>query len=105
MEPTALVSSMPTRWCTVRRKHNLRSTGLSLLLLRPELTNNFSRPGQKLSDCLGTPLNNMTLEPSIMRPDLIIHNGKIATNSIPSFVQAIAVADGEVVASGTNQDI
>ena len=47
----------------------------------------------------------MTLERSIMRPDLIIHNAKIATNSIPSFVQAIAVADGKVVASGTNQDI
>jgi len=40
-----------------------------------------------------------------MQPDLIIHNAKIATNSTPSFVQAIAVADGKVVASGTNQDI
>src|SRR5262245_43063257 len=47
----------------------------------------------------------MTLECSIMRPDLIIHNAKIATNGIPSFVEAIAVADGKVVASGTNQDI
>jgi predicted amidohydrolase YtcJ len=40
-----------------------------------------------------------------MRTDLIIHNAKIATNTIPSFVQAIAVVDGKVVASGTNQDI
>ena len=40
-----------------------------------------------------------------MQPDLIVHNGKIATNSIPSFVQAIAIADGKVVASGANQDI
>jgi predicted amidohydrolase YtcJ len=47
----------------------------------------------------------MTLERSIMQPDLIIHDAKIATNSTPSFVQAIAVADGKVVASGTNQDI
>src|SRR5215468_9983337 len=45
------------------------------------------------------------MERSIMRPDLIVHNAKIATNRIPSFVQAIAIADGKVVASGTNQDI
>src|SRR6266487_1078764 len=37
--------------------------------------------------------------------DLIVHNAKIATNGIPSFVQAIAIAGGKVVASGTNQDI
>src|SRR6516225_6111975 len=96
---------MRTPWCTVRRKHNFRSTGLSLLRLRPELTNNFSRPGQKPSDCLGISSNKTTLERSIMRPDLIIHNAKIATNSIPSFVQAIAVADGKVVASGKDEEM
>jgi predicted amidohydrolase YtcJ len=47
----------------------------------------------------------MTLERSIMQPDLIVYNAKIATNGIPPFVQAIAIADGKVVASGTNQDI
>src|SRR5262245_40083180 len=41
----------------------------------------------------------------IMRPDLIVHNAKITTNSIPSFVQAIAIANGKIVAAGTNQDI
>ena len=40
-----------------------------------------------------------------MQPELIVHNAKIATNSTPSFVQAIAIADGKVVASGTNQEI
>ena len=40
-----------------------------------------------------------------MQPDLIVHNARIATNGIPSFVQAIAIAEGKVVASGTNQDI
>src|SRR5215472_16110343 len=103
-EPTALVSSMPTRWCTVRRKHNFPSTGLSLLL-QPGLTSSFSRPGQKSSAASGISLNQMKLESSIMRPDLIVYNAQIATNSIPSFVQAIAIADGKVVASGTNQDI
>src|SRR6516164_11379223 len=95
---------MPTRWCTVRRKHNLPSTGLSVLL-RPELTSSFSRPGAESSAASGTSSNQMKLESSIMRPDLIVHNAKIATNSIPSFVQAIAVADGKIVESGTNQDI
>src|SRR5215469_14991804 len=47
----------------------------------------------------------MKLESSIMRPDLIVHNAKIAANGIPSFAQAIAIAEGKVVASGTNQDI
>ncbi len=37
--------------------------------------------------------------------DLIVHNAKIATNSVPSFVQAIAIADGKVVASGRDQEI
>jgi len=40
-----------------------------------------------------------------MKPDLIIHNAKIATNSIPSFVEAIAIADGKVVAAGTNYEL
>src|SRR5215469_18914336 len=96
---------MRTRWCTVRRKHNFRSTRLSLLR-QSEFPSNFSRPGQKSSPCLGiSSKKKMTLERSIMRPDLIIHNAKIATNGIPSFVEAIAVADGKVVASGTNQEI
>jgi predicted amidohydrolase YtcJ len=76
------------------------------LLLQPELTSSFSRPGQKSSAASGIHSNQMKkLERSIMRLDLIVHNAKIATNSIPSFVQAIAIADGKVVASGTNQDI
>src|SRR5215472_15663079 len=95
---------MPTRWCTVRRKPNFRSTPL-LLRLEPELTTSCSRPGQKSSAASGISSNQLTLERSIMQPDLIVYNAKIATNSIPSFVQAIAIADGKIVASGPNQDI
>jgi predicted amidohydrolase YtcJ len=37
--------------------------------------------------------------------DSIIHNGKIATNSVPSFVEAIAIVDGKISASGKDEEI
>jgi predicted amidohydrolase YtcJ len=40
-----------------------------------------------------------------MPVDTILHNGKIATNATPSFVDALAIADGKVVASGSNEAI
>ena len=35
----------------------------------------------------------------------ILHNAKIATNSVPSFVQAIAIEKGKVAATGRNEEI
>ena len=40
-----------------------------------------------------------------MATDTILHNAKIATNSTPSFVEALAIADGKIIATGTEQDI
>jgi predicted amidohydrolase YtcJ len=40
-----------------------------------------------------------------MSADLILHNAKIATNSVPSFVEAIAITDGKITATGTDQEI
>jgi predicted amidohydrolase YtcJ len=40
-----------------------------------------------------------------MTPELIIHNAKIATNGVPSFVQAIAIEEGKIAAAGRNEDI
>ena len=40
-----------------------------------------------------------------MPADTIIHNAKIATNSTPSFVEALAITDGKVIATGKEQDI
>ncbi len=37
--------------------------------------------------------------------DTILHNAKIATNSTPSFVEAIAIKDGKISASGKNDEI
>jgi len=40
-----------------------------------------------------------------MDADTIVHNGKIATNGGPSFVEAIAITDGKISAAGTNLEI
>src|SRR5258708_3503197 len=37
--------------------------------------------------------------------EIILHNAKIATNGVPSFVEAIAISDGKVTATGGNEEI
>jgi predicted amidohydrolase YtcJ len=37
--------------------------------------------------------------------EIILHNAKIATNGVPSFVEAIAISDGKVTAIGKNEEI
>ena len=40
-----------------------------------------------------------------MPADTILHNAKIATNSVPSFVDALAITDGKITATGKEGDI
>lgn len=40
-----------------------------------------------------------------MEADCILHNAKIATNVVPSFVEAIAIKDSKISAAGTNDEI
>jgi len=40
-----------------------------------------------------------------MVPELILHNGKIATNDTPAFVEAIAIASGKIQAIGSDREI
>jgi predicted amidohydrolase YtcJ len=40
-----------------------------------------------------------------MSVDTILHNAKIATNQVPSFVEAIAISGGKLSAAGKNEDI
>src|SRR5258708_37734290 len=40
-----------------------------------------------------------------MQPDSIIHNAKIATNGVPSFVEAVAINDGKISAVGRSDEI
>jgi predicted amidohydrolase YtcJ len=37
--------------------------------------------------------------------ETIIHNGRVATNSTPSFVEAVAISDGKIARTGTNDEI
>jgi predicted amidohydrolase YtcJ len=37
--------------------------------------------------------------------DLILHNAKIATNGVPSFVEAMAVTAGKIAAVGNNDEV
>ncbi len=40
-----------------------------------------------------------------MQPDSIIHNAKIATNGVPSFVEAVAIKDGKISAVRRSDEI
>src|SRR6266849_8282871 len=40
-----------------------------------------------------------------MPADTILHNAKIATNSVPPFVDALAITDGKITATGNARDI
>ncbi|MGZ4953480.1 MAG: amidohydrolase [Methylobacter sp.] len=40
-----------------------------------------------------------------MTIDTILHNAKIATNGVPSFLEAIAISDGKISTTGTNDEI
>jgi len=40
-----------------------------------------------------------------MPADTIIHNAKIATNAVPSFVEALAITGGKIAAAGTGQEV
>jgi len=40
-----------------------------------------------------------------MSAELILHNAKIATNAVPSFVEAIAMTAGRIAAAGKDDEI
>src|ERR1700761_2305338 len=40
-----------------------------------------------------------------MPADTILHNARIATNSVPSFANALAITDGQITATGNERDI
>ena len=35
----------------------------------------------------------------------ILHHAKIATNAVPSLVEALAISDGKIIATGTDDEI
>jgi len=40
-----------------------------------------------------------------MFAETILYNAKVATNGVPSFVEAVAVTDGKITAAGTNDEV
>jgi len=40
-----------------------------------------------------------------MSSETIIHNAKIATNGVPSFVEAVAIGNGKIIGTGKNDEI
>jgi predicted amidohydrolase YtcJ len=50
-------------------------------------------------------VNDGLRQENSMPADTILHNAKIATNSIPSFVDALAITDGKITATGDARDI
>src|SRR5712664_583800 len=40
-----------------------------------------------------------------MAADTILYNGRIATNGVPSFVEAVAITDGKITAIGSDREI
>src|SRR6266852_6937349 len=40
-----------------------------------------------------------------MPADLVLYNAKVATNKVPSFVEAVAIEGSKIVATGANDDI
>src|SRR5580692_6711474 len=45
------------------------------------------------------------IKENVMAVDTILHNAKIATNRVPSFVEAIATTAGKISAVGTNEEV
>src|SRR6266436_8733320 len=40
-----------------------------------------------------------------MPADLVLYNAKVATNKVPSFVEAVAIENGKIAATGADDDI
>src|SRR5213592_3126875 len=40
-----------------------------------------------------------------MPADMLLYNAKVATNGVSSFAQAVAIAEGKIIATGTNDEI
>src|SRR5260370_40145815 len=86
MAPMALAWSTPTRWSTALRRRNSPTTWSPRL--RRRINNDFC----------------VTKEVSVPA-DVILHNAKIATNGVPSFVEAVAIEGEKILVTGTSAEV
>src|SRR5258708_31989636 len=99
MEHTGSASSTCTRWCTARRPRNFPSTRFPLQF---QFTSKNPTGGgsSALLNPFGKPEREITVS-----AELILHNAKIPTNGVPSFVEAIAITAGRIAAVGKDDEI
>src|ERR1700754_3519448 len=50
-------------------------------------------------------MSDIAIKEILMPADTILYNAKIATNGIPSFVEAVAITDGKITAIGSDREI
>src|SRR5258708_5937128 len=99
MEHTGSASSTCTRWCTARRPRNFPSTRFPL-----QFQFTSKNPTGGASSALLIPFGKPEREITVSA-EFILHNAKIATNGVPSFVEAIAITAGKIAAAGKNDEI
>src|SRR5713226_9546175 len=92
-------SSTRTRWCTARRPRNSPSTRFPLPLQLTSETRRAEPPPP-----FSIHLERLETETAVSA-ELILHNAKIATNGVPSFVEALTVSGGRIAAAGTEEEI
>src|SRR5258708_19543093 len=99
MEHTGSASSTCTRWCTARRPRNFPSTRFPL-----QFQFTSKNPTGGASSALLNPFGKPEREITVSA-ELILHNAKIATNGVPSFVEAVAITAGRISAAGKDEEI
>src|ERR1700690_605318 len=91
-------SSTRTRWCTVLQPQSSPNTQFALL--------SWLTSREQGTEACFRPFSQRWKKKEIrVSAEIILHNAKIATNGVPSFVEAIAISDGKVTASGGNEEI
>src|SRR5467141_396746 len=92
-------SSTCTRWYTARQPRNSRSTRFPLQLEFTSKTRRAEPPPP-----FSIHLEKVETETAVSA-EIILHNAKIATNGVPSFVEAIAITAGTIAAVGKDEEI
>src|SRR5467141_80798 len=92
-------SSTCTRWYTARQPRNSRSTRFPPQLQLTSKTRRAEPPPP-----FSIHLKKLETETAVSA-ELILHNAKIATNGIPSFVEAVAITAGRITAVGKDEEI
>src|ERR1700750_375027 len=104
---------MPTRWCMVQIRRRSRIGRCRAKRGRPEpqcyqlkiaISGERRYEGQEQTNSAPRK-RKLVLKEISMSVDTILHNAKIATNGVPSFVEALAVSGGKITATGTDDEV